>query len=313
MEIFVTIPPDAPFIMDASRIPSIKGFRFNTGWPVTGDKLQALKAFKARVWPKEPWIDLKSRELRLLDATEITPANRVLKINHHVKAPVPAPLYYNEGKNHVQVERITNGNELHVYLPSTIKQDFKISFGKNASFNMPDAQVTDSPLTTNDKDFIIACLEANIHQYCLSFVESEADISAIVDLDPGAEVIAKIESTRGLDFVRNDYSRVKDRVRLMAARGDLYIELDRPHEILEAVKIIISADPNAIGASRLFETVLEPGEVPSCADISDAALLLKMGYKTFLLGDFVCEREDTLKPAIGLLNAIEESYKNGLF
>ena len=41
----------------------------------------------------------------------------------------------------------------------------------------------------------------------------------------------------------------------MAARGDLYVEVDRPHLILNAMEKIIKADPNAIAASRMLNSL----------------------------------------------------------
>jgi pyruvate kinase len=44
--------------------------------------------------------------------------------------------------------------------------------------------------------------------------------------------------------------------------------------------------------------------VPSSADISDVAYLLSLGYRTFMLGDEVCQRRDSVIAALNLLNAI---------
>ncbi len=310
----MTTAPDAPFIPAIARIDAVSGFRFNTGYSYfKGSKGDALRAFKAATGVKTAWVDLKTRELKLVAATDIVPGNQLLEINHRVEIEhFPALAYFNEGKKAVQIDKIIDGNKLHVRIPPG-RKDFKISFGKGTSFNVPDARVTDGFFTARDVDFVNAARELGMHDYCLSYVEATSDIDELLRLDPDARVIAKIESPRGLQFVASGYRAVKDKVRLLAARGDMYVELDRPHDILHALKAIIDADPRAIGASRLLLSFLEPGSMPSCSDICDIGFLFKLGYQTFLLGDELCADEDVLKSAIGVILAIQESYDAGRF
>ncbi|MEX2716469.1 MAG: pyruvate kinase [Candidatus Sigynarchaeum springense] len=313
-EIIVTTAPDAPFIPAIARIDAVTGFRFNTGYSYfKGSKVEALRAFKAATGNKTAWIDLKTRELKLLEATEINAGNQVLEINHKVKIDrLPAALYFNEGKRAVEIDQVIDGNKLHVKIPPG-RKNFNISFGKGTSFNMPDAKITDDFLTARDIEFVKAARELGMHDYCLSYVEAASDFDELLRLDPAARIIAKIESPRGLQFVATGYRDVKAKVRLLAARGDMYVELDRPHDMLHALKVIIDADPRAIGASRLLLSFLEPGSMPSCSDICDIGFLFKLGYKSFLLGDELCADENVLKSAIGVILAIQESYLAGRF
>ena len=62
--------------------------------------------------------------------------------------------------------------------------------------------------------------------------------------------------------------------------------------------------PNAIVASRVFES-LAYHPVPSSADLGDVAFLQSVGYHTFMLGDTVCQRRDTVLEALNLLQAID--------
>ena len=313
VEILVTTTPDAPFLTSISKIDAVSGFRFNTGYMrLKTGKQEALQWFQDSISPKDLWVDLKCREFKLAEAVDIMPGSEYLTLNHAIQAKLPAPLFFNEGKKVVQIDEITDGNKLHVRMPKN-KKDFKISFGKGTSFNMPDATITDNYLTPRDEEFAELARDLGMHTYCLSFVENATDIDALLRIDPDAQIIAKIESQRGLEFVKNEYAGVKDRVRLMAARGDMYIELERPHDILKAMKDIIDADPNAIGASRILLSVLEPGQMPTCADMCDIGFMLKLGYKAFLLGDEICGDENVLKSAVGILLAIQQSYDSGNF
>ena len=78
-------------------------------------------------------------------------------------------------------------------------------------------------------------------------------------------------------------------MRLMAARGDLYIEVEKPHKILGAARQIVDADPKAIAASRLLGS-LTHNYSPSCPDLTDIGFLLEIGYRHFMVGDDIGRR-----------------------
>nr|MDO8079225.1 pyruvate kinase [Candidatus Freyarchaeota archaeon] len=292
----------------------VKAFRFNTGAQLKEDVETALTRFGETIKPKELWIDLKCRELRLTKATEISKNNNILGVNHKIRVQTPTLLYYNEGNNFLQIDKVIDGNKLQIYIPEHLPDTFKIAFGKGAPFNIPhNSLVVEDYLTAKDKKFVEAARKLGIHNYLLSFVEQKSDILELLKLDPEAKIIAKIESMKGLDFVEHTYEEVKENVQLMAARGDLYVELDQPHQVLSALAKIIKANKNAIAASRILESTMNLEKLPYCADISDMALLLKMGYRSFLLGDDVCENESALKSALGLMDAIYQEFLKNRF
>ncbi len=117
--------------------------------------------------------------------------------------------------------------------------------------------------------------ELGLTKVMLSYVESVADVEEVKNLLPNAEVVCKIETQKGLGFARREKSK---HGQLMAARGDLYVEVLQPHKIIPALKDIIQADPNAIVASRILDS-LAWTPVPVSADISDIAFLLEVGYR----------------------------------
>ena len=102
-------------------------------------------------------------------------------------------------------------------------------------------------------------------------------------------------------------SELPEHGRLMAARGDLFAELEKPHKIIKAMEQIITKDPQAIAASRILGSFSQSYE-PSCADISDVDSLIRMGYRTLMLGDDVCMRRDSVISALNLLEAMDEQY-----
>ncbi len=115
----------------------------------------------------------------------------------------------------------------------------------------------------------------------------------------------KIETERGLAFARNHRD---SHGRLMAARGDLFVEVLQPHRIIGALREIIAADAQAVVASRVFDSLAQHS-VPDSADIGDVAFLLSLGYRTFLLGDAVCLQRDSVIAALNLLAAVASEFE----
>lgn len=303
IKIYLTVNPDQQLSRKILLLPLIEGIRCNTGAPISKIKSQLLKEFQIDIYPIKAWVDLKCRELRIVKDAVIP--KDYLEINHKIDVKTPTALYYNEGKNFIVIDKVIDGNKIVIKPPKNFTGKELIKFGKGASINIPDNSLhVHEYMTPNDIEYVEAAKQIGLHNYLLSFVESKDDIKQLMDLDPKATILAKIESKKGLEFVKSDYELFKDKVRLLAARADLYIELDRPHDILSALKLIIKKDPTAIGASRILESFLELQNVPKCADICDIGYLLELGYKTFLLGDDLCQNENALSAALGLFSAL---------
>jgi pyruvate kinase len=162
----------------------------------------------------------------------------------------------------------------------------------------------DGTLTGTDRSYLAAMANLGLRHTMLSYVESPADVDEVEQLLPGAEILLKIESQKGLGFTR---AHGASKGRLMAARGDLYVEVVRPHRIVSALRDIITADPEAVAASRILES-LAHDPVPASADIGDVAFLLSLGYRTFMLGDAVCFHRDSVLEALNLLQAIAAEF-----
>lgn len=303
IKVYLSADPGQVFHREILQSPLIKGIRINTGAPSNDLKEKILENFQTLIYPIIPWIDLKCRELRLLK--EATIPHEYLELNHKIEVETPVALYYNEGTKYVIVDEVKNGNKLHIKPPDNYTGSETIKFGKGASVNISDLSLKIAGyLTPNDIEYIKAAKKVDLHNYLLSYVESIEDIENLLELDPQANIIAKIESKKGLKFIENKYIAVRNKVRLLAARADLYIELERPHEILEALRIIIQKDQNAIGASRILESFLNLENIPRCTDFTDLGYLMELGYKTFLLGDDLCQNKEALSSALGVLELL---------
>ncbi|MHA1385018.1 MAG: pyruvate kinase [Candidatus Helarchaeota archaeon] len=307
MGIYVTIHPFSEYLDSILQHSNIKGLRFNSAIPFKQTPREIIEILKKKTKNKELWIDLKGSELRI--SKEVTIPKDLIPLNHNISVKVPTAMYFNEGEKYLIVEEVIDGNKLKIAPPKNAPDDFKIKFGKGASLNIPDNSLKiEGYLTDNDINYIKASVDCDVHNYMISFVENLSDIKEVLDYDSDAKIVAKIESKKGLDFIKFRYQKVKDFVRLMAARGDLYIEIERPHEILNAMANIIKQDPEAILASRLLLSALDLKSIPSCADMTDIGFGIKLGYKNFMLGDHVCENEQALKSALGILVQILKDF-----
>lgn len=306
----VTTPPYADFLAEVASHPIVSGFRLNTVMPLREshrDVLQRLcKIISARggVPAAEDgglsnalvWVDLKGRQLRVVGAA-IPPYTEV-KLSHPIKVETPVDAFFSDGNERVKVAAVDGDRLILADGPRRL-----IGPGESVNIVHPSLKI-EGTLTDTDKAYLAAMKELGMTKVMLSYVESAEDVDEVKSLLPNAEVILKIETQRGLDFAKKHGS---NHGRLMAARGDLYVEVLRPHKVAGAVKSIIHADKDAIVASRIFDS-LAYQPVPVSADIGDVAFLLEIGYRAFMLGDQVCLRRDTVLEALNLLEEIAKDF-----
>ncbi|MBI1968438.1 hypothetical protein HYS49_00865 [Candidatus Woesearchaeota archaeon] len=293
----VTIPPYAPFIDDVARHPFVSGLRLNTVMPVKGTLEDTLKRLQDNAREKELWIDLKCRQLRV--KTYGVPPFTSIELTHQITVNTPVTAYFHGGEESATVLEV-DGNRL------IMQEGPKRVIGPGESVNIPDPSLhIDGYFTETDKRYIEAAITVGLHRYMLSFVERPQDITELLVLDPKAQAVLKIESMKGLEYVENQWN---GEGHLMAARGDLYLEVQKPHHLLAAVEGILTKDKDAIVASRICSSFASSLE-PSCADIGDIDNLLRMGYLRFMLGDEVCMQRESVLSALNLLSAIALNYR----
>ena len=294
----VTIPPYAPFIEEVLKHEVVGGIRLNTVMPVKESLEDVLKRLdeKAKKHEKELWIDLKCRQLRV--KTFGVPPFTEIELTHNIKVNTPTKAYFSDGKETATVLEV-NGNKL------IMQEGPKRVIGPGESVNIPDRSLTiEGYFTDIDKRYIEAGKKVGADHYMLSFVEGKEDIDLFKKQYPEAVIAAKIESRKGMQYVAKEWNK---EARLMAARGDLYVELRMPHYIIEAVETIVKKDPDAIAASRIFNSLTYNLE-PSCEDIGDVDNLLRIGYKTFMFGDDICMKRDSIISGLNLFAAMAEKY-----
>lgn len=305
MEVISTIPPYAGYIKRVARHPIISGVRLNTVMPVKESLEELIGRISKEVFPKDVWIDLKCRQIRVTNYA--TTPYQHLEISHKIKVDTPVKVFFSDGDEHATLADVMDGNKL-IMLDGP-----KRVVGPGESINIPDPSlVIEGYLTEKDKNYINAAKKVGVHNYMLSYVESVEDIDEVLGLDPDAKILAKIESKKGLEFVEKEfptYSALLEpgRLHLMAARGDLYVEVDPPHKILNEVRKIAKADPEAVIASRIMGS-MQKTSTPSCQDLSDVGYLLMCGYKRFMVGDDLCFDERALMSALNVMEGIRKDF-----
>jgi hypothetical protein len=294
VQAIVTAPPYAPFLKEVAAHPLVSGFRFNTVMPLKGKPAEALTTLQALGRPL--WVDLKGRQLRVIQAA-IPPYTEVL-LSHPIQVKTPVDAFFSDGTERIQVVAV-DGNRM------ILEDGPRRLIGPGESVNIihPSLEI-EGTLTKTDQAYLSAMRDLDLKKVMLSYIENPEDVKEVQGLLPGCECMLKVESQRGLAYIRQHGC---SQGRLIAGRGDLYVEVLRPHRIVGALREIIAQDPEAVVASRIFDS-LTYDPIPSSADIGDVAFLLSLGYKTFLLGDAICFQRDTVMEALNLLQAIAGQF-----
>lgn len=290
----VTTPPYATFLDDVAGHPLVCGFRLNTVMPLRDGPAEALKRLQAFGQPV--WVDLKGRQLRVVGAA-IPPYTEV-HLSHRIQVKTPVDAFFSDGNECVRVAAVDGDRLILEDGPRRL-----IGPGESVNIVHPTLEI-EGTLTETDRAYLAAMQELGLWHVMLSFVERPEDVEEVRRLLPDAEIIAKIESRRGLAYA---HQHGATQGRLMAARGDLYVEMLQPHLVVGALRDIIAADSQAVVASRIFES-LAYQPVPVSADIGDVSFLLSLGYRTFMLGDTICLRRDSVLEALNLLAAVAREF-----
>jgi hypothetical protein len=295
-ELLITQGPYSTFLDEIARLDCVSGIRLNTIMPIkTGEEAATLRALQARIAPKPLWLDLKTRQLRVC-AFANTPYTAVT-ISHHIRVDLPNTVYFDNGN--------ITGKLVAIDGAKLILEDYVGRLiGPGESVNIVDDSLEylePELFTERDQMYLELSQQLGLRHFMLSSVEGVEDLNALRAISPDAVVIAKIESKKGVAHLAEIAPRADG---VMAARGDLYTEVDYPHHIVAALQAIQRvAGAKSIAASRMLESLLKR-PMPACADIMDIEFLKAMGYVKFLIGDDLCFKRDLLLRAIKIFTAI---------
>ena len=337
-ELHVTLWPTFTHFPKFAFDSRLSGIRLNSAMmnhPELDRELRVLKDMK----PTVPcYFDVKGRQLRVAEVLD-NPSYLDIRLNHPVSG-ITLPV----------VVLLKAGGD--AGLVTSISEDgYRLTFGANPQFSVRTGEsvcikdkglVVGLPLFTHAEVEKIARVKASglINKWYLSYVEEEEDIEAFRGLiGDEDEVLLKIESQRGLDFVKRYSPYLFPRTRLVAACGDLYVEMDKPHQTLGAIESIVQADPTAIAGSRMMLSTMrspttylqnlikmtadkdpslagilpllgkacEPA-VPDLADFAQLAWLSDIGFNAALLCDEICLSGPHLENAVCAFSEWSRDY-----
>ncbi|MBK9968171.1 MAG: hypothetical protein IPP07_26210 [Holophagales bacterium] len=91
----VTLPPYASFAREVANHPLVTGLRLNTVMPLAGEtRREALERLSSLGKPL--WVDLKGRQLRVVEAA--TPPFTAVRVSHRLRVPTPCDVFFGDGR-----------------------------------------------------------------------------------------------------------------------------------------------------------------------------------------------------------------------
>ncbi|MBL8149365.1 MAG: hypothetical protein JNN15_05510 [Blastocatellia bacterium] len=279
--LIATVPPvhQERLLQKIVAEPLVDALRYNTGLVSAYSPQETIERIVklAETYRKKLWIDLKGRQLRIVQWA--VPNYGKIVLNHEIEVELPAKIVF-RGDDPSEI-KLVRENIVYVDPPP------KYAVGAGQAINILSQNLkVKGYLTKEDREYIKASINCGVRNFMLSFVESLSDVEELQSTAGGGkvEVILKIESIKGMQFVKS-FSK-KDGFSLMAARDDMVINLGKV-EVFTALKEIIAKDPQAIVASKIFSTLETTGST-SMADFADLMLMKLFGYRNFMFSDGVC-------------------------
>lgn len=297
--LIATIPPYVRHRDEIAKYNQVSALRFNTIMPIGQKKFDVLYDLKKAAGEKPLWIDLKCRQLRITGFAYLPYA--FVDISHKISVDLPAKVLFKDCE--AEIVDVVDGNRL-------ILRDRPMRVvGAGEPINIPSPSLKiEGFLTESDLEYIEMAKKLELNRFMLSFAQHESDLAEVLKIYPEAQLMAKIEDQRGVDFVEEAPPALfKGGLRLMAARDDLFINVGS--QIFQFLGQILARDQEAVCASRIL-TSLEKGDKVSMQDYSDILLMLAMGFRKFMLSDGVCFSQKAFRGAMDAWKEIWHEIEN---
>ena len=336
VNLMVTLWPDFSHFAKFANDKRLSGIRLNSA-KITNDQLEKdLKLLPTFGSTVPLYFDAKGRQPRIIWVDMANKKNLVLRLNHPISIKTPVRVLFKAGADSAVLDYLEDGGKLLVFRGGPA---YMVEPGESIHILDSDFSILGPIFTDEEKLKLEKVRKSGFKNYFLSYVESKQDLDEFYELvGRDSEVKLKIENQRGLYFVANSFKK-ESNVSLVTALGDLYIELEWPHKVLDALKLIISKDSDACVGSRMFLSVankmrnarlvdaikllrsndvssFDPGKVieknllssinrdiPSCADMCQVAWFKEIGYRNMMLCDELCLYEDLLDIAVDAFDA----------
>jgi pyruvate kinase len=302
LDTIVTLWPDFPHFAKFAKDSRVSGIRLNTA--MTNPKeLPGLLDYALSTAKDMPlYFDIKGRQLRI-EEIYANPDRLELRLNHPIEVVTPTPVLFKAGADGALLNHIEDGGRKLVFRGGP---QYNVVVGESLHVRHPSLKVGGPLFTDQQLAYLDIAKRAGIREYMLSYTGSLAEVEELRKQVGDAPITAKIEDAQGMRFVTDEYRR-QPGLNLLAARGDLFVEVSKPHDIVAATRRIVKADPDAIVGSRLLLSVTDEA-VPSCSDLFEIESLLSMGYRRFMFCDGLCLKQEPLDRAIAVLEATVRAY-----
>jgi hypothetical protein len=302
--LLATLQPAMPHFKRFANDERLRGIRLNNPRWTPAELATTLGDPTVQNAQVPIYFDVKGWQLRV---TKVHPNDAYLDltINHPIRVETPTEVFLKAGADRAVLERIEDDGSRLIFRGGP---KYLVYPGESLQICHPSLTVLGDQFCADELEKIEVAKRLGIARYFLSYAESGADVQRLRDLvGPDCEIMVKIENEKGLRYVSNEFKKAPN-LRLVAARGDLYVEIKRPHLILNALRTISERDPEACVGSRLMLSTIT-SDVPSCADFCELAWLYDIGYRSFLLCDELCLKEDLLAVAINACHAFRKDYQ----
>lgn len=338
MQLIVTLwpGPEFPHFERFANDDRLSGVRMNSAKvsseQFTGalDEIRSIFRYKNQLG-----FDVKGRQLRITDVKMCDDHLEVV-INHPIRVDLPTPVLFKGAIDEARLVRIEDDGRRLIFDDFP---EFMVEPGESIHIHHPSLISWGSQFTDSELLKLEIARDAGFKVVYLSYVQNQRDVDQCREI-VGRDVLIrlKIEDKKGLEYVANEF-RKKDNLELMAARGDLVVEVKRLSAIVPAMKLIIEKDPEACAASRILLSVQTPQlsqckravryalkhhpseekaaeimnylfapQPASCADFCELTWLADIGYRKFMLCDELCLHENLLEEAINAFEEFSQTY-----
>jgi len=303
LELLVTLWPSFPHFANFSQDERLAGIRLNSAMMSVSELGKELELVKSIDRPVPLFFDVKGHQLRV-ETIEETPEGMVLGLNHRIEVKTPLVVLFKAGEDRALLTRVEDDGRRLVF---DGWPEYEMKTGESLHLRHPSLVVHEPFFTEAELTKIAQVRKFGFKRYFISFVESEKYVDAFLELvGKDSEVWLKIESEKGLEYVATKFKK-RPNLRLVAACGDMYVEIDQPHNIMVALKLVLEKDKEACVGSRMLLSIVR-GPVPELADFLQLAWLYEIGYRSMMLCDELCLRGDLLSTAVNVFDAFRQTY-----
>ncbi len=303
LRLMVTLWPSFnhfPYFAEDDRLAGIRLNSAMIDHSILGNELAILK--RTKVVPPL-YFDIKGQQLRV-EEFHPNPNYLDITLNHSISVQTPTVVLFKAGEDWARLAKVTEGGRRLIFDGGP---KYMVKAGESLHIRHPSLKVTGPVFTESELKKIQTVREAGFTRWFLSYVENQRMVDEFRELvGRDAQVMLKIESKKGLEYVARDF-RKESNLSLVAARGDLFVEVDKPHDIMAALKLIIQNDPEACAGSRMLLSMVN-SPVPSCSDLADLAWMYDIGYRNMMLCDELCLKHESLDVAVSAFEAFKGVY-----